>query len=131
MHTVKAARTALERQVWESVQIHRILTRGDTCLNLKTEWGSSNTPLLENKARPSATHSQPKSEGQGQGGRKRGEYKEEGRRASQHYQLKGGTRTKVGSRDLEKMKVQERFQIRQDQERKRSQGLKLGPAPQL
>lgn len=76
MWTVKAARTALERQVWESVQIDRLSLKGDTCLNLKTERGSTNTPSLENKARPSATHSQQQKDQGMRGGRKRGEYEE-------------------------------------------------------
>ena len=77
MWTVKAARTALERQVWESVQIDRLSLKGDTCLNLKTEWGSTNTPSLENKARPSATHSQQQKDQGKRGGKKRGEYEDD------------------------------------------------------
>ena len=37
MRTVKVARTALERQVWESVHIDRLSDQGEACLNLKCE----------------------------------------------------------------------------------------------
>ena len=43
-------RTALERQIWESVAIDRMSSRSpEGCLNLKSEWGQSRTPALMNK----------------------------------------------------------------------------------
>ena len=44
--TVKQAKTALERQVWESVMIDRLLHRIEAYLNLKNYWGHSKIPLL-------------------------------------------------------------------------------------
>ena len=37
--TIMHARTALERQVWESVHIDRLSHNPQQCHNLKTEWG--------------------------------------------------------------------------------------------
>ena len=45
---VKHTRTALERQVWESVMIDAP-TDPSLCLNLKAEWGGSKDPELTAK----------------------------------------------------------------------------------
>ena len=45
MRVVGAARTALERQVWESVHIDRLSLTPEACLNLNSEWGLSQTPF--------------------------------------------------------------------------------------
>ena len=55
MRTVKQSRTALERQVWESVMIDRLSHKIEACLNLKNEWGHSKNPSLNAKARPTAS----------------------------------------------------------------------------
>ena len=50
IRVIKASRSALEKKVWESVFIDRLSSQGDICLNLKSEWGLSKGPSLENKA---------------------------------------------------------------------------------
>ena len=51
MRVMKSARTALERQVWESVCIDRLSGKEEGCLNLKSEWGLSQAPSLQNKTK--------------------------------------------------------------------------------
>ena len=53
-----APRTALERQVWESVNIDRLSTNPRSCLNLKSQWGLSQTPFLQ--AKPNKPGRKPK-----------------------------------------------------------------------
>ena len=51
--TIGQFQTALERQVWESVEIdYTTASIGLHCLNSKTEWGSSNDPALANRGNP-------------------------------------------------------------------------------
>ena len=50
MRVVATPKTALERQIWESVAIDRLSGHSpNACLNLKSEWGHSRTPTLVNK----------------------------------------------------------------------------------
>lgn len=53
MRVIKHARSALDRQTWESVAINRM--EEATCLNLKTEWGRSRDPALINRPHPKKT----------------------------------------------------------------------------
>ena len=57
MRTLTLPRTALERQIWESVWIDRLSTKPEACLNLKSEWGQSQTPHL--MARPNKPGKRP------------------------------------------------------------------------
>ena len=72
MRTVKQARTALERQVLESVIIDKLSHKVEACLNLKNEWGHSKNPSLLPKAGPTASPNY-KQEG-GKQRMKRGQY---------------------------------------------------------
>merc|ERR1711867_350022 len=82
MRVLKSARTALERQVWESVYIDRLSGKEEACLNLKSEWGLSQTPSLQNKIKVRSRVPQtPRDSGQ-----KRGE-------AGKETQEEGGIRT--------------------------------------
>ena len=49
MRVLAQPRTPLERQVWESVNIDRLSITPEACLNLKSEWGQSQTPYLQPK----------------------------------------------------------------------------------
>ena len=50
IRVVATPKTALERQIWESVAIDRLSGHSpNACLNLKSEWGHSRTPALVNK----------------------------------------------------------------------------------
>ena len=52
MRVVTQTETALQRQVWESVQIDAMSSKDPKgCLNLKNEWGHSKNPSLEAKVR--------------------------------------------------------------------------------
>ena len=45
----------MARQIWESVRIDRLAADKEACLNLKSEWGQSQTPGLQSKCwRPPA-----------------------------------------------------------------------------
>ena len=61
MRTLVTPLTALERQVWESVSIDRLSTSPGSCLNMKSEWGLSQTPHLQ--AKPNKPGNKPKDEG--------------------------------------------------------------------
>ena len=52
--TLATFQTALQRQVWESVEIDSTNNSigSQQCLNNKTEWGSSKDPVLETKRNP-------------------------------------------------------------------------------
>ena len=58
MWTLVTPRTALERQVHESVSKDRLSTNPKSCLNLKSEWGQSQTPFLQ--AKPNKPSRKPK-----------------------------------------------------------------------
>ena len=49
MRILATPKTAMARQIWESVQIDKLSRDRDSCLNLKSEWGMSQTPGLQNK----------------------------------------------------------------------------------
>ena len=49
MRILAQPRTALERQVWESVNIDRLSLNPEACLNLKSEWGLLQTLFLQPK----------------------------------------------------------------------------------
>ena len=65
--TIFLPRTALGRQVWESVMIDKLSTKPHQCLNLKTEWGQSRTPAFRQK------HNLSMEEGRTEGTKLRGE----------------------------------------------------------
>ena len=49
MRVIATPQTAMARQVWESVQIDKLSRDKNACLNLKSEWGMSRTPGLQNR----------------------------------------------------------------------------------
>ena len=49
MRVIATPRTSLARQIWESVKIDTLSGDMEACLNLKSEWGHSRTPGLQNK----------------------------------------------------------------------------------
>ena len=49
MRVLATPETALARQIWESVRIDSLSKDKEACLNLKSEWGQTRTPGLQNK----------------------------------------------------------------------------------
>ena len=49
MRVIATPKTSLARQIWESVKIDTLSGDMEACLNLKSEWGLSRTPGLQNK----------------------------------------------------------------------------------
>ena len=64
MRVIRQAETALERQIWESVAIDTLAAKNPKgCLNLKSEWGCSENPALENRTQRPRTKGKDSAQG--------------------------------------------------------------------